>query len=340
MTTSPGSASGGTPSASERMRALDDRLKRGSISRSAYEAEKLAILRPERPTIPARPPTTAGRTVSRGGSPPVLAYLLITTAICALLSHFLWWQRVETFASGTMILLPKGLYFIELSLTLAIAVATGWAGYTVFRHRTITWPVFGAMPLLLTCTIRGFAALSIGTLNGSFGGGAFASLIMTGCAIASVIIVFVQYKRDRWDGFEFSSPVSTLGLVASFTTLIVFFGNGWSGVLTQTGSRWVTATMWFTWASILALISALGTPLISGLSRDRRLSLWLAIGGVLELLGNYGSLIWLGIDGTLVMTNLVLFLGASIGLLIAIAVIQIRELRSERESFATLTGPV
>jgi hypothetical protein len=139
---------------------------------------------------------------------------------------------------------------------------------------------------------------------------------------------------------EFSSPISTLGVVAAFTTLVVFFGNGWSGVLAQAGSRWETGTMWFTWASIVALISATGTPLVSGLTRDKRLSLWLAIGGLLDLLGVYGSLIWLGIDGTLAMTNVVLFIVASFGLLTAIVIIQTKALRVENETFATLTGPV
>jgi len=340
MTTGPGEFRGRSQTAAERVRALDDRLRRGSISRSAYEAEKQSILRREPPVLPQRPLRAVTQPRLRGGSPPVLAYLLLMTAICAPLSHILWWERLETRLAGTTILLPNGFYFLELSLTLVVTTAVGWAGYTVFRNRTITWPVLGAVPLLLSCTIRGFAALSIGTLNGAFGGGALASLVMTGCALASVIVVSIQWKRERWTGLEFSRPISTLGLVAAFTTLVVFFGNGWSGVLAQTGSRWETGTMWFTWASIVALIGALGAPLVSGFTRDKRLSLWLAIGGIFDLVGVYGSLIWLGIAGTLAMTNVVLFIGASFGLLTAIVIIQTRELRQEKETFATLTGPV
>ena len=340
MTTGPSNPTGGGPSASERMRALDDLLRRGSISRSAYEAEKQRILQPERPALPSRPPTMHVRTHSRAGAPPALAYLLLVTAVCAPLSHFLWWQRVETRLAGTLILLPNGFYLLELSLTVIVAAVSGWAAVTVFKQRTLTWPAICAIPILLSCTIRGFAALSIGTLNGAFGGGALAALVMTCCALASVIIVAIQWRRSQWTGLEFSSPVTVLGLIAASTNLIVFFGNGWSGLVAQTGSRWETGTMWFTWASLIALVSAVGTPLLAGFTRDRNLSLWLSAGGAVELIGVYGSLIWLGLDGTLIMTNVVLFLAASLGLLVAIAWIQTRQLLSGGEEFTTLTGPV
>lgn len=336
----PSNPTGSGPSASERLRALDDQLRRGSISRSAYEAEKQRILQPERLTLPSRPATTHVRTHSRAGGPPALAYLLVVTAVCAPLSHFLWWQRVETRLAGTVILLPSGSYLLELSLTITVAAVSGWAALTLFKQRILTWPVISAIPILLCCTIRGFTALSIGTLNGAFGGGALAALVMTGCALASVIVVAIQWRRSHWAGLEFSSPVSVLGLIAAFMNLIVFFGNGWSGLLAQTGSRWNTGSMWFTWASMIALVSAIGTPLLAGFTRDMHLSLWLAAGGAVELIGVYGSLIWLGLDGTLIMTNVVLFLGASFGLLAAIVWIRTRELLSGGQEFSSIVGPV
>lgn len=273
-------------------------------------------------------------------SPPALAYLLLITALCAPLSHLLWWQRLETVAAGTTVLLGTGTYLLEVSLTLAVAAVAGGASYSVFRQRTITWPAVAAVPILLSCTIRGSAALSIGTLNGAFGGGAFASLVMTTCALASSILIALHMRQSYRTSFAFTVPISVLGVIAAVCTVIIFFGNGWYSLFAQIGSRWSTTSMWFAWSSLLALMSALGAPLLAGLATDARLSLSIALGGVLELCGIYGSLVWLGLDGSLIMSNLVLFLGAAGGLLVAITLIRFRELRSAGESFASLVGAV
>ena len=226
-----------------------------------------------------------------------------------------------------------------LSLTLATMGAAGWSSASVFRERTVTWPAVATVPVLLACTIRAAASLSTGSVTSMFGGGAFASFVMGGTAIASTVLVINHVRRSGDTRLGSNGTISVLGTLASVCSLLMFFGNGWtSGFLTRFGSRWDVGSMWFAWSSTLALLASVGVPLIAAFARNRLLSLWLAIGGLIELVGTYGSLVWLGLDGTLTMNTVVLFLFASFGLLLAIAVLQLQAIREERVALADVIG--
>lgn len=343
MATTPNNS--GIPKSSTvlRLRDLDERHRRGEISRATYEAERQRILSEGRPAAPTRPagtqPPRAWNT--RPSRPPALAYTLAVTALCAPLSQFLWWVRIEDRVIATAILLPRGGYILLLSLTAAITGAAGWASLSVFRERAVTWPTVAALPVLLTCTIRGAASLSAGSVTAMFGGGAFASFVMSGTAIASAVLILNHLRRSGFTRLESNGAISVLGGLAAFCSLLLFFGNGWSGgFLITFGARWDVASMWFAWSSILALITTVAVPLLAGFARHRLLSLWFAVGGLVDLAGYYGSLVWLGLDGTLTMNTLVLFLFASFGLLLAIAVLQIQAIREERVPLADAIGAI
>jgi len=263
------------------------------------------------------------------------------TAFCAPLSHFLWWMRLDNRFIATTILLPRGFYVLLFSLTFAVTGAATWASISVFRARVVTWPAVAAVPVLIACTIRGSASLSTGSVTAMFGGGPLASFIMSGTAIASVVLVLLHIRRLGKTSVGSNGVISVLGGLAGASTLLLFFANGWTGsIFIQFGSRWDVNSAWFAWSSILGLVGAVGVPLLAGFARDRLLSFWLAVGGLIEIAGTYGSLIWLGLDGTLTMNTPVLFLFASFGLLTAVAVLQAHAIHEGRTSLAEAIGAI